>query len=86
MSADPKKMAALIVAGMPSPDKLRKGPPDEGESADEAASEEDTGKMGGEAHLEAFKKALDGGDMAAAWDAFTDAVQACKGSDYTPKN
>jgi len=84
VSADPKKMAALIVAGMPSPDKLRKGPPDEGESATESDAEDSAGSEG-ISHLTAMKKAMDDGDMSAAWDAFMDAVGACKGAggDYT---
>jgi len=91
MSADPKKLGALVVAGLPPPDRLKKmkrpaaDDGDAGASPDEEDAE-DSDTKAGEMAMDDFRKAADAGDSSAMFEALKTAVSHCKpddgGGDY----
>ena len=80
MAMDSKKLGAVIAIGMPPPNKLKGAMgKDEGESDQDAQSESDSGESGGgKAAFMTMMTAMKNDDMAAAWDAFCDAVDIAK--------
>jgi hypothetical protein len=70
-----KKVAALIVAGMPSPDKLKKAEPDSDEPDSDDADE---GKNAAEASAFGdLRQAIKSGDDAAGAAAFKEFLEIC---------
>jgi hypothetical protein len=84
MSADPKKLGAMVVESLGPPDRLKKPKPmasDEGAAAADDEGSEDSDTKAGEMAMGDFQKALDAGDTSAMFEALKTAVGHC-GGDY----
>ena len=84
MSADPKKLGAMVVESLGPPDRLKKSKPPAGDGdAGEGPAEEDSedsDTKAGEMAMGDFQKALDAGDTSAMFEALKTAVGHCGGS------
>jgi hypothetical protein len=80
MSADPKKLGAMVVESLGPPDRLKKRPPKanaDGEPDMPPDDEGDSDQQAGEMAMDDFRKAADAGDSAAMFAALKTAVSHC---------
>lgn len=75
MSADSKKLAAIVVGGLPPPDRLKKGAPMDNTDGDEDTESSDD--KAGEMAMDDFRQAFKDGDSAAMFEALKTAYSHC---------
>lgn len=87
MRGDPKKLAGIIVAGMPAPDRLKRarssgGGDGDAEDQGDGGNDEEGEDAAGVSAMGDLIDALRNKDAEGAWSAFCDAVEICGGRSY----